>query len=59
MTRTVTPRVIAAPVGFGHQALGSVARGRGSNPLELPFAVLDRDTGAPAWGPIPVFLVKA
>ncbi len=50
---------MAAPVGFGHEALGSVAAGRGANPLDLPFAVLDRDTGAPAWGPVPVFVVKA
>jgi molybdopterin-containing oxidoreductase family iron-sulfur binding subunit len=59
VTRTVSPGVAAAPVGFGHVALGSVAAGKGANPLELPFAVLDRETGAPAWGPIPVFIVKA
>jgi hypothetical protein len=51
--------VVAAPVGFGHEALGSVAAGEGVNPLELPFADLDRVTGAPAWGPVPVFVVKA
>jgi anaerobic selenocysteine-containing dehydrogenase len=59
LTRTVTPGALAAPVGFGHEALGSIARGRGANPLELPFAVLDEQTGAPAWGPIPVFITKA
>jgi hypothetical protein len=59
LTRTVTPGALAAPVGFGHEALGSIARGRGTNPLELPFAVLDEQTGAPAWGPIPVFISKA
>jgi anaerobic selenocysteine-containing dehydrogenase len=59
VTRTVAPGVVAAPVGFGHEALGSVAAGKGANPLDLPYAVLDRDTGAPAWGPAPVFVVKA
>jgi anaerobic selenocysteine-containing dehydrogenase len=59
VTRTVTPGAVAAPVGFGHEALGSVADGRGANPLELPFAVLDEQTGAPAWGPVPVFVVGA
>jgi molybdopterin-containing oxidoreductase family iron-sulfur binding subunit len=59
VTRTVTPGVAAVPVGFGHQALGSVAAGQGANPLELPFAALDEQTGVPAWGPIPVFLEKA
>jgi molybdopterin-containing oxidoreductase family iron-sulfur binding subunit len=59
VTRAVTPGVVAIPVGFGHEALGSIARGRGANPLELPFAVLDSETGAPAWGPVPVFVVKA
>jgi anaerobic selenocysteine-containing dehydrogenase len=59
VTRGVTPSVVAAPVGFGHEAFGSVAAGRGANPLKLPFAVLDKRTGAPAWGPVPVFLLKA
>jgi anaerobic selenocysteine-containing dehydrogenase len=59
VTRTVTPGAAAVPVGFGHQALGSVAMDRGANPLELPFAALDEQTGAPAWGPVPVFLEKA
>ncbi len=59
LTRTVTPGVLAAPVGFGHDALGSVARGLGANPLKLPFAVFDEQTGAPAWGPIAVFIAKA
>jgi anaerobic selenocysteine-containing dehydrogenase len=59
VTRTVAPGTVAVPVGFGHRALGSVAKGRGANPLELPFAVLDEETGAPAWGPIPVFLERA
>jgi molybdopterin-containing oxidoreductase family iron-sulfur binding subunit len=59
LTRTVTPGAVAMPVGFGHEALGSVAKGKGANPLELPFAVLDEQTGAPVWGPVPVFVVKA
>lgn len=59
VTRTVTPGVVAVPVGFGHQALDSAAAGQGANPLALPFAVLDEQTGAPAWGPVPVFLEKA
>jgi anaerobic selenocysteine-containing dehydrogenase len=59
VTRTVTPKVVAAPVGFGREPLGSLAAGAGADPLELPFAVLDRVTGAPAWGPVPVFVVRA
>ncbi|MHC4933546.1 MAG: molybdopterin dinucleotide binding domain-containing protein [Planctomycetota bacterium] len=59
VTRSITPGAVAAPVGFGHRDLGSVAEGRGANPLELPFAELDEETGAPAWGPIPVFIEKA
>lgn len=59
VTRSVTPSVLAAPVGFGHEALGQVAAGTGSNPLELPYAVFDPNTGAPAWGPVPVFIVRA
>jgi molybdopterin-containing oxidoreductase family iron-sulfur binding subunit len=59
VTRTVAPGVVAAPVGFGREGLSSVAGARGANPLELPFAVLDEKSGAPAWGPIPVFMVKA
>lgn len=59
LTRALTPGVVAVPVGFGHQALGRVAAGRGANPLALPFAALDEQTGAPAWGPVPVFLEKA
>jgi hypothetical protein len=58
VTRTVPPGALAAPVGFGHEALGSIARGRGTNPLKLPFAVIDDQTGAPAWGPVPVFITK-
>jgi molybdopterin-containing oxidoreductase family iron-sulfur binding subunit len=56
LTRTVTPGVVAAPVGFGYRGSGTVAAGRGANPLVLPFAVLDEESGAPAWGPVPVFL---
>jgi anaerobic selenocysteine-containing dehydrogenase len=59
VTRSVTPRVVAAPVGFGHDALGSVAAGKGDSPLKLPFTVLDLATGAPAWGPVPVFIMRA
>jgi molybdopterin-containing oxidoreductase family iron-sulfur binding subunit len=60
VTRGVAPTVVAIPVGFGHEALGSVAvAGTGGNPLALPFAVFDDETGAPAWGPTPVFIVKA
>jgi molybdopterin-containing oxidoreductase family iron-sulfur binding subunit len=59
VTRTVAPNVVAVPVGFGHEASSSAAAGKGANPLDLPFAVLDRETGAPAWGPVPVFVVKA
>jgi anaerobic selenocysteine-containing dehydrogenase len=59
VTRSMTPTTVAAPVGFGHEALSSKAAGHGANTLELPFAVLDLETGAPAWGPIPVFIVKA
>jgi anaerobic selenocysteine-containing dehydrogenase len=59
VTVTVVPGVVAAPVGFGHQALGSVAAGRGANPLRLPDTLLDPETGAPMWGPIPVFVLKA
>lgn len=58
VTRGVAPAVVAAPVGFGHEALGSVAAGVGGNPMELPAAVFDDETGVPAWGPIPVFVVK-
>jgi molybdopterin-containing oxidoreductase family iron-sulfur binding subunit len=59
LTRTLPPGVVAVPVGFGHQALGRVAAGWGANPLALPFAALDEQTGTPAWGPVPVFLEKA
>lgn len=58
VTRTIHPGTVSAPVGFGHRALGEVARGRGSNPLELPYAAFESRTGAPVWGPVPVFLAK-
>jgi molybdopterin-containing oxidoreductase family iron-sulfur binding subunit len=59
VTAAVAPGVAAVPVGFGHRALGSVARGHGASPLELPYAELDEETGAPVWGPVPVFVKKA
>ncbi len=59
VTRTVRRLVVAAPVGFGHTALGHIAAGRGVNPLELTLARTDTVTGAPAWGPIPVFVERA
>jgi anaerobic selenocysteine-containing dehydrogenase len=59
VTRTVAPTVVAAPVGFGHEALGRVAAGVGTSPLKLPNTVLDARTGAPAWGPLPVFIERA
>jgi molybdopterin-containing oxidoreductase family iron-sulfur binding subunit len=59
VTRTVTPRVVAVPVGFGHEALGRAAAGTGVSPLSLPNAVLDAQTGVPAWGPVPVFIERA
>jgi molybdopterin-containing oxidoreductase family iron-sulfur binding subunit len=58
VTRAIHPGTVSTPVGFGHRALGEVARGKGSNPLELPYAALDGETGTPVWGPIPVFVVK-
>jgi anaerobic selenocysteine-containing dehydrogenase len=59
LTRSVAPGTVAAPVGFGHRALGRVAQGQGTNLLELPRTTVDDGTGTPAWGPIPVFLIKA
>jgi anaerobic selenocysteine-containing dehydrogenase len=59
VTATVVPSVVAAPVGFGHEALGSVAAGRGANALRLSNTLLDPETGAPVWSPIPVFVLKA
>jgi anaerobic selenocysteine-containing dehydrogenase len=59
VTRAVTPRVAATPVGFGHEALGRVAGGTGDSPLKLPNIVLDARSGAPAWGPVPVFIERA
>jgi anaerobic selenocysteine-containing dehydrogenase len=59
VTRAVTPRVAATPVGFGHEALGRVAAGMGASPLKLPNTVLDARSGAPAWGPVPVFIERA
>jgi anaerobic selenocysteine-containing dehydrogenase len=59
VTRAVARGVTAAPVGFGHRAMGRVARDQGGNILELPNTKMDEETGAPAWGPVPVFLVKA
>jgi anaerobic selenocysteine-containing dehydrogenase len=59
VTGALAPGVVAAPVGFGHEALGRVASGIGANPLKLPNAALDARTGAPAWSPLPVFIEKA
>jgi anaerobic selenocysteine-containing dehydrogenase len=59
VTRTVTRTVAAVPVGFGHEALGRVAAGTGASPLKLPNTVLDARSGAPAWGPVPVFIERA
>jgi molybdopterin-containing oxidoreductase family iron-sulfur binding subunit len=59
VTRAVTPRVAATPVGFGHETLGHVAAGAGASPLKLPNTVLDARSGAPAWGPVPVFIERA
>jgi anaerobic selenocysteine-containing dehydrogenase len=59
VTRAVTARVAATPVGFGHEALGRVAAGAGASPLKLPNTVLDARSGAPAWGSVPVFIEKA
>jgi molybdopterin-containing oxidoreductase family iron-sulfur binding subunit len=59
VTRAVMPRVVATPVGFGHEALGRIAAGVGASPLKLPNAVLDPQTGTPAWGPLPVFIERA
>lgn len=59
VTYAMAAGVVAVPVGFGHWALGEVARGQGASPLALPHARFDDETGAPVWGPIPVFLKKA
>ncbi len=59
VTEDVIPGVVGAPVGFGHQALGKHAKGVGKNPLAAPYARFDSLTGAPVWGPVPVFLDKA
>jgi anaerobic selenocysteine-containing dehydrogenase len=59
VTRAVTPTVAATPVGFGHEAVGRVAAGTGASPLKLPNTVLDAKSGAPAWGPVPVFIERA
>ncbi len=59
VTHAVAEGVVAVPVGFGHRALGDVARGLGASVLALPNAIFDRETGTPAWGPMPVFLTRA
>jgi anaerobic selenocysteine-containing dehydrogenase len=59
VTGSVIPGVVAAPVGFGLNIRGREARGEGANILELPNSLVDDVTGAPAWGPVPVFLDKA
>ncbi|MFQ5697011.1 MAG: molybdopterin dinucleotide binding domain-containing protein [Myxococcota bacterium] len=59
VTRSITPGSVAAPLGFGLSAPGVVTERVGGNPLKLPYALFDATTGAPTWGPIPVFLEKA
>jgi len=59
VTRGVTRGVAAMPVGFGHRALGEIARDRGRNHMELPNTVFDETSGLSVWGPVPVFLQKA
>jgi anaerobic selenocysteine-containing dehydrogenase len=58
VTASVTPGAAAAPVGFGHRAVGRIAKGQGASILELPNTTVDDETGAPAWGPVPVFVDK-
>lgn len=58
VTRGVVRGVAAMPVGFGHRALGEVARNRGRNHMELPSSAFDEMSGMPVWGPVPVFLQK-
>jgi molybdopterin-containing oxidoreductase family iron-sulfur binding subunit len=58
VTASVTPGAAAAPVGFGHRAMGRIAKGQGASILELPNTTVDEETGAPAWGPVPIFVDK-
>jgi len=58
VTSAIARHCVAVPLGMGHRALGNVARGHGANPLDLLHAVVDKETGVPALGPIPVFLEK-
>jgi len=58
VTSGVARGVAAMPVGFGHRALGVVARDRGRNHLELLSSAFDEMSGLPVWGPVPVFLQK-
>ena len=59
VTSSIARGCAAMPIGLGHRALGSVAAGHGANPMDLPHTALDEETGAPVWGPIPVFIAKA
>jgi len=59
VTGAIARYCVAVPLGMGHRALGDVARGHGANPLDLPHASVDSDTGVPILGPVPVFLEKA
>jgi len=58
VTNGVVRGVATMPVGFGHRALGEVARDRGRNPLELSSTNFDLTSGLPVWGPVPVFIHK-
>ena len=46
----IRPDVVAMPIGQGHRNYGRYASGRGANPLAIVNNLVDRDSGALAWG---------
>jgi anaerobic selenocysteine-containing dehydrogenase len=53
------PGIVAMPLGQGHHALGSRARGRGANPLDLVENMQDSRAGMAALGLTPVRVTRA
>jgi len=49
LTKTVAPDVVAVPLGFGHQALTTYAKGKGVNPKLIMSNDIDAVSGAADW----------
>ncbi len=55
----IAPDMVAMPVGQGHENYTRYASGRGENPIGILAPMVEKETGALAWGATRVKIAKA